>query len=157
MDDPWFRRPLATRAPAGGLVGVDGKPRRGGEFEPFYIPRPVMPQLDEADYPGFLAFCSASLVSVTRRTFDPSEVRPHQRIDHDKARHMDAAGLAKPIMVSVEPFILDGHHRWWEHNALHTPVDSYVLGLPFAEAVAFMFSFPKVYAYGDGQPHPEAF
>lgn len=44
-----------TRAPSGGHTGLDGKFRRGGEFEPFYVPRQDMPQVDEVDYVPLLA------------------------------------------------------------------------------------------------------
>lgn len=153
MDSLWYQRPLDPRAPRGGEIGVDGRERRGGEFEPFYVPRLVMPQLDESDYPAFLSYCNGAGVAVEAVTLPPSAVRPHQRVDLAKVRAMGSDALAKPILVSEEPFILDGHHRWAEAARIGAELQALRLSLSFESAVAFMFGFPRVYAYGDGQPH----
>lgn len=140
--DLWFDRPLDRRAPAGGLIGVDGEFRRGGEFEPFYVPRPAMPQIDEADYPALFDFADAQGVHWGRVILPPQIIHPHQRVNVDKARHMDDATLAKPILVSVEPNVLDGNHRWYAHKERNTPVPCVQFALPFEDAVKFLFSFP---------------
>ena len=54
--DPWFERPLDHRAPKGGEEGVNGHHYKGGEFLPFYVPRPVMPQIEHHDLNALIRF-----------------------------------------------------------------------------------------------------
>ncbi len=157
MTDKWFDRSITPRAPSHGSTGVDGVYRKGGEFEPFYVPRRFMPQVNEEDYPDLLAFAQAHGATYQEVMLAPQDVRPHQRIDHDKARKMDAGCLHKPILISVDPFILDGHHRWWAHEAIHMDISAFRFDLEFEAAIAFLFSFPKTFSYGDGQTHAQAF
>lgn len=138
----WYTRPLDPRAPAGGEVGVDGRERRGGEFEPFYVPRPVMPQLEASDYPELLAFASERGVTVTFETAHPDTLKPHQRISTLRDA-FDPAQLSKPVLASADSYILDGNHRLAAHKALGTPVPCYRVWLEFEPAIAFLFAFPK--------------
>lgn len=152
--DPWFDRPLDRRAPAGGERGVDGRLRRGGEFEPFYVPRPVMPQVDEAAYPDLFRFATAQGVVVRFVRRDAKALQLHQRIDWAHVHALDPATLAKPILVSADGFVLDGNHRAAAHRLAGAPIECIELQLEFEAAVAFLFRFPGVYAYGDGAVHP---
>lgn len=150
----WYQHPLDKRACAHGEMGVDGKQYRGGEFLPFYIPRAVMPQIDEADFDAFFAFIESKGVSFTSETFSPKELRAHQRVSMDKAKHMDEATLAKPVLVSRDHYVLDGNHRWTAHVLNGTDVPAYQIDLDFEASIELMFAFPKTYSYGDGQNHP---
>lgn len=149
----WYDHPLDTRAPTGGEIGLNGKHYKGGEFLPFYVPRPVMPQLDEADYPEFFDFVTAQGWSYRLTTLDPKELHFHQRVAWDKVIHMSPEQLAKPILVSQDGFILDGNHRGEAHIRNHTAAPAVVINLDFEAAIKLMFSFPKTYAYGDGKEH----
>lgn len=150
----WFERPLVSRAPSGGMQGVDDHFYKGGEFMPFYIPRGVMPQVDEKDLNELFDFLETNGIKVVDGIMLPSFIRPHQRIDHDKARHMDEATLKKPALISEDRFIIDGNHRWWEHKELGSPLATFSIMLPFEKAVAAVFLFPKTYYYADGKAHP---
>jgi hypothetical protein len=145
------------QAPKGGATGVDGAYRLGGEFEPFYVPRPLMPQVDEDCYFELLQYVQQHGHAWSYAEVDPSTLQPHQRIDHDRARHMDPLCLKKPVLVAQDGYILDGNHRWWEHNHLGLPIRTISIDLPFAAAIEFLFSFPKTYSYGDGAEHKEGF
>ena len=146
----WFTQPIPRRAPAGGCTDpLNGRAYRGGEVLPFYVPRPIMPQLDEAAYPGFLALCEARGVTVERVTVNPATLRNHQRIDRIHAAAMPDEVRAKPILTSADGFILDGNHRWALHRQLGLPVACYRIGLPFEQAVALLFSDPDTYDLAD--------
>jgi len=150
----WYKHPLDTRATKHGEIGVDGKEYKGGEFLPFYIPRPEMPQVDEIYYPELFLFIEAQHVSLKLEKFDPHALHAHQRVNWDKVRTMDAETLAKPILTSEDGYVLDGNHRWTAHVLNKTEVNAYVIGLEFEKAIELLFSFPKTYAYGDGNFHP---
>lgn len=150
----WYLHPMDRRAPAGGERGVDGRERKGGEFEPFYVPRPAMPQVDEAAFPALLRYCSAHGVVVRLARRDPFALHLHQRIDWAHVHALDAATLAKPVLVSADGYVLDGNHRTAGHRLAHAPIETVELELGFEAAVRFLFGFPGAYAYGDGRFHP---
>lgn len=144
---PWYERPIHRRAMRGGEVGIDGKFYRGGEMMPFYIPRPLMPQIDEADYEEFLDFCAREGVRVIRRAINPMILHPHQRLDPLHLERIKAAGVEdKLAFVSLDLYVLDGNHRWLLHLREHIPLPSYQIELPFEKAIELMFRFPKTYA-----------
>jgi hypothetical protein len=140
----WFRNQFHQRAMAGGEDWF-GKRYRGGEFLPFYVPRPVMPQIEEEDYPEFLAFARERDVRVTARLYQPQMLRPHQRLDRFHAERMPQSVEAKPCYVSRELFILDGNHRWMLHVRHNTMVPCLEIELDFERAIELMFDFPKTY------------
>ncbi|MGN6818291.1 MAG: hypothetical protein ACTHJR_06425 [Sphingomonas sp.] len=147
----WYNQPLDLRAPRGGELGLNGREYKGGEFLPFYVPRPEMPQIDEIDLPEFLDFVRNRQVDVLTEAVDPATLRAHQRIDIDIAVKMQPQVLAKPAVVSKDSYVLDGNHRWWAHVHQHlSPMNILRIGLPFAEAIALMFAFPKTYTLVPG-------
>lgn len=146
---------LELHAPAGGAPGLNGKTYRGGEFLPFYIPRAMMPQIDQADLPDFLSFAEEEGVSVLRGFIPPAHVRPHQRVQKALVSEMPPEALRKPILVSSEEYVLDGHHRLAAAQRLGQPlIPAITLGLLFEDALKLMFRFPRTYSYGDGAFHP---
>jgi hypothetical protein len=114
-------------------------------MEPFMVPRSEMPQLDHGDVKAFLAFARAGGVAVERVTVAPGDVKPHQLVAWDPARPPNMHALGRPIMISAESLILDGHHRWNVAHRVGADLDAYRLGLEWPRAVAFLFSFPKVH------------
>jgi len=155
-ENGWWLRPLDRHAPTGGEIGLDGIYRKGGEFLPFYVPREIMPQVDEEDTPELISFARAEGVRVTEGKIDPEWVKPHQRIAMDKVHAMPDSLLLKPCLISVEPNILDGNHRWMKHHLTHSKEMPFVrFHLEFGKAIDLIFRFPKSYAYGDGNYHPE--
>jgi len=150
----WFNHPIHGRSPKGGEVGVDGQYRKGGEFEPFYVPRQVMPQIDEADLLAFVEFATFNGVEVEDREVDITELKFHQRVDMVKVHNLTEDELAKPLLVSEDLFVLDGNHRAVGHKLNGTPARCLVIKAVFEQAIGLLFSFPGTYSYGDGQFHP---
>lgn len=134
-----------ARAPAGG-VSEYGRVFRGGEFLPFYVPRPDMPQVDEANLPELVARAFNAGISPAFEVVDPSTLRAHQRIDHAKAKAMPPGVYLKPVLISADGYVLDGNHRWWSHVYRHEGVMNAIrLGLPFEQAIAWLFELPFTY------------
>ncbi len=141
----WYETPYHPRAERGGEDRF-GKHYTAGEFLPFYVPRPVMPQIEEEDFPDFIEFCAERGVEVIVRYREPTQLRPHQRIDKFKAERMPPEVEQKTVFVSLDMYILDGNHRWMLHVIRQTRVPCFEIRLPFEEAIALMFAFPKTYA-----------
>lgn len=149
----WYDHAIDSRAPRGGETGVDGKQYKGGEFMPFYVPRPEMPQIDEKDYPEFFEFVESQGWSYHKESCDPHTLYFHQRVVWNSKTRINSEVLAKPILVSRDGYVLDGNHRATAHLQLDTDVPAIILNLDFESAIKLMFSFPKTYSYGDGKKH----
>lgn len=150
----WYEHSFHRHAEAGGELGINGRCYKGGTFMPFYVPRAVMPQIDEVDLPEFIDFLKAKEVGVEWRVFDPRDLRAHQKVDMRKVFAMSPEVLAKPLLVSADRFVLDGNHRWTGHMHRGSKCNAWEIGLHFEPAIATMFEFPKTYSYGDGNYHP---
>lgn len=115
-----------------------------------------MPQIDDAKYGELIQFASVQGIKFFEELVAPESLHPHQRIDKLKVKHMEQnpEALAKRLLVSADDYILDGNHRWLGHWLLKTPAPIYRVNRGFEEAIAFLFSFPGCYCYGDGAVHP---
>jgi hypothetical protein len=140
----WCDLPLDDRA-KGLEQGCNGKLYRSGEFMPFYVPRPVMPQIDECDQAGFVQFATQQGVVIRHDTYSPDQLKPHQRISIDHAINMSLDVAAKPIIISSDMFILDGNHRWYWHEQHDSKLNCIVVELEFEQAIKLMFNYPKTY------------
>jgi len=151
----WCERPLDSRAHKGGEEGLNDKRYKGGEFLPFYVPRDVMPQIDDALYPKLIQFGQVHGVVFETKQIEPHVLKPHQHIDKLKANHIAALPevFNKPVLVSVDDYILDGNHRWLSHLLVNKPVNTYQINRTFEDAILFLFKFPGTYYYGDGVKH----
>lgn len=86
----------------------------------FPIPREVMPQIDSSHVESFIAYMESEGVDHEYVTVDPSSLDPTQKeINTDKTDSMDLSSAGgrtlnlKPLIISRDWEILDGHHRWW--------------------------------------------
>jgi len=79
------------------------------------VARSKMPQIADCDIPSLLAYLGEMEISFSAGLIDPHVVKSHQAIDETKARNMPAKWLRTPILISKEPFVIDGNHRWWRH------------------------------------------
>lgn len=134
-----------AHAPRGGAE-VFGRHYNGGQWLPFYVPRPAMPQVDEMDLTRMIADLFATGVQATFEAVHPKELRAHQRVDHAKARSMPNVLMVKPVIVSRDSYIVDGNHRWWAH--VHHESEAMLVirvDLPFDDAVAWLLKQPYVY------------
>jgi|SRR6187455_751983 len=128
-------------APHGGEIGENGLRYRGGEFVPFYKPRPLMPQVDDKAYPAMRLWLTENAIPFFTEAVDAWTLHPHQRIDAVKAANIPDSVLAIPLLVSRGGFILDGNHRWLAHLERGKPCEVIRIGLPFDDAIAALFKF----------------
>lgn len=151
----WYKLPLDHRACKGGEEGVNGDEYKGGEFLPFYVPRPVMPQVDECDLTALIEFVTFRGCETKEGKTDPDELHFHQRVDFDKCKKMKKETLKKPVLISLDMFVLDGNHRTMEHKLLGTEVPYIMLCKPFEEAIGLLMAFPGTYEYCNGDDGKE--
>lgn len=119
------------------------------------ILRSQMPQVDEADLADLIAFLQSEDIIVSSCNINPRLIRGRQKVDRSKIRNMTRnLVLSKPILVSREPLIIDGNHRWFYADYYHIPeIFAWKVNLPFEDALAAVMRFPKTYEYGDGNAH----
>lgn len=147
MTPAWCK--LATipaRATRAGVDPVNGQRYAAGEFEPVYIPRQRMPQIEPQQYPALLRLCRARHVSVTRATVNPASLKVHQRAPLSEVQSLTPAQLRVPVLVSADGYVLDGNHRRAGHLRAGTRCPVLRLGLPFCAAARLLFSLPGCHA-----------
>lgn len=125
-----------------------------GHFEPFLIPRALMPQINEADYPELFAWLEAQSVGVEQDIFHPDELRLHQRMDRHSLRAMPLAIEREPILVSRDLYVIDGNHREERHKEDGRMLSAFVIDRDFAEAVMLVRAFPRAYEIADDSDIP---
>lgn len=141
MSAPWWTRDIDPRTPKGGAIGIDGQWRRGGEFEPTLVPRPLMPQVDEADYPALFQWAAWQGVAVREETIPAAHLKHHQAVNMRRVRTMPPDLLAKPLLVDRDGYVLDGNHRAAAHLLAGTPAPCCVFDAAFEEAIAVLETF----------------
>jgi len=113
------------------------------------IDRLEMPQIPSKALPAFLDETRASGIRVTGRTVPASALRATQselhRADVEKNFRRQTQ-LEKPLVVSGDGFILDGHHRWAAIRALdpHGAVNVVEVGLPIRALLKHAHAFSGV-------------
>jgi hypothetical protein len=127
-----------------------GRHYHGGQFFPFYIPRDLMPQVDDTS--EMLRFLRQHGAITRHEEVNPRSIFPHQRVDASliPALTNNRALLKKPVLVSGDDYILDGHHRWDAHivrNDATMPIVR-IANLTFEQAVDLMFQDKHTYTYG---------
>lgn len=87
------------------------------------IPRIEMPQVASNDVHELLIFLQSHQVSFAPDRVSAASLLPTQNeLDADKAKNIELKADEKPILVSSDSYILDGHHRWlkalWDGETL---------------------------------------
>jgi len=83
--------------------------------------RVEMPQIVAKKLPAFLKELREDGAKCSRKSYDANKLKPMQnKLDTSKVERLKNTpeALKKPIVVSQDHFILDGHHRWAACDAL---------------------------------------
>ena len=79
------------------------------------VNRAQMPQINSKDIKDYLEFLKDKGIGVSAKTINVSKVGMTQKdINLDKVKALlgtDRSNLAKPVIISKDGYILDGHHR----------------------------------------------
>ena len=111
--------------------------------------RDQMPQIKSQYVPEFLRGLQAKGVAVTVTAVPAGEILPTQvELNLDKVRGMREAGKTadnRPVIMSSDNHILDGHHRWAQdlEEDPSRPVRVYRVDLPIGDLLNEAKAFPK--------------
>lgn len=75
----------------------------------------MMPQIASADVPGFLHDLATKGIKSKTTRIEAGKIKPSQgEFNPDKIAKMMHKDLSheKPILMSRDYYIIDGHHRW---------------------------------------------
>jgi len=128
------------------------------EFHPasgtLNIPRNEMPQIKSEHRGAMTNFLTARGITATPETVEASSLKPTQReFSPAKVKQaLDFKGNDRPILVSSDGFILDGHHQWLAKAQQEVPVKITRLSKPIAELLATMKEFPSAGMTKDAEP-----
>lgn len=117
------------------------------------IPRVEMPQIAAADVPEFITFLKKnhgiqtwkyelrlSVLKVTQKDLNLDKVA-------NMANELDAEQLKKPIIVSKDNFVLDGHHRFVALLNMNPSgfIPAYHVDLEINKLLTVAYEFPKTF------------
>ena len=84
------------------------------------IKRKEMPQIEDNDQDHFLKWLSGQGVKWSKSQAAPGQIKPSQaEINVDAAQELadsNSSKLSKPVIISKDFYIIDGHHRWYAHE-----------------------------------------
>jgi SPP1 gp7 family putative phage head morphogenesis protein len=120
---PLFAMLREARAPMAGVkqaIGPDSRYDNADGWEPFPaewptlgIPRRMMPQVTADQREDVIAHLATLGVAHERRTLPAEALRPTQdEWSGEKVRAAAARRSSKPILISGDQRIVDGHHQW---------------------------------------------
>jgi len=116
------------------------------------LTRQDLPQIKSSDVLEFMKWLRTEHdVATEEETINPSDLTPIQKeINLDKVAGMVAAkGLEvlatdKPVMVSGDDYLIDGHHRWYALlDADYPTIDIVRVGMTAAELIPLMKTWDK--------------
>lgn len=117
------------------------------------LQREELPQIDQKDIPEFLNHLKKNKVKVIHDEANVSSLIPSQnKLNWEKVEHLmtkkEKKLKEKPIFISKNKEILDGHHRWYALKMINknASIPTYVIELNFNDAVNEMKSFHKTYS-----------
>lgn len=124
------------------------------------IPRIEMPQITASDLPDFLSWLKKQGIHWLSSAIPAADLKATQReinsakvaklIDKADGDPRTLAKTKKPVLTSIDRYILDGHHRW---AALYnvdpmTLMPCIVLQLPVRLLLPLMQKYPRVFHKG---------
>lgn len=119
------------------------------------VPRDKMPQVNAKDVPEYLSWLQEQHgVRSARERVRVSDLKPTQgEINTKKVSAMFGTGmetLGKPVIVSQDNYILDGHHRWLAilHADPNCNLDCYRVYTDMGHLLELTRHFPKAWSAG---------
>lgn len=117
------------------------------------IRRAEMPQIASKDYSDYMKHLKANGISLKEGEMNPDDLKPIQKefIKAKVENSMDKmVGVLKsgkgfkPIIVSSDNYIIDGHHRWIAHKNARMMMPVLKANVKMDKLLKVTHEFPKV-------------
>jgi hypothetical protein len=114
------------------------------------IPREKMPQIDSEDHKSFKKFLDKRNIGVRMIEINPKSLRATQgEFDSKKIESGLKKTEIRPIIVSQDGFVIDGHHRWLQAiNGNKNTMKAIEIGTDARKALKLANKFPKSFKKG---------
>ena len=117
------------------------------------IKRDKMPQVRSKDYDELIVHLKKNGVSVQKKSVKATKLKATQsdfNVDKivDKISSIKTLGKAKPLIVSSDSYIIDGHHRWLAAKNVGGSIDVMQSNVKVKELLKHVYSFPKTFTKG---------
>jgi hypothetical protein len=125
--DVWKR--LAAGGPGSGCHGPNcGKPKGTVTLKnSLRIPRSKMPQISKANLKDYIGWLGKQGIATKEETVNPESLKPIQKtVNKDVAMMLppDVNIPDRPMIISKDSYILDGHHRYFRALMDHLPMNA---------------------------------
>jgi len=118
------------------------------------MPRMNLPQIKSTDVSNFCEWLESNGVDCLRTSVQVGELTPVQKeinldkVESMKMKHLDGQidlSNGKPIMISNDEHLVDGHHRWYALKDLDetNKIDVVIIDAPILELISLMKQYPK--------------
>ena len=118
------------------------------------LSRMELPQIKSTDVPEFIEWLDEKGVDSLRTSMEVGELTPIQKeinlekTDSMAAKHEEGEidlSTGKPVMVSSDEHLVDGHHRWYALRELNpnNRLDVVMIDAPILDLISLMKQFPK--------------
>ena len=118
------------------------------------LSRAQLPQIKSTDVPEFIEWLDEKGVESLKTSVEVGDLTPIQKeINLDKTDSMAAKhtqgeinlSVGKPVMVSNDEYLVDGHHRWYALRELNPDnrLDTIIIDAPILDLITLMKEFPK--------------
>ena len=110
------------------------------------VPRRHMPQIEEEHYKNLFKHLHANGATVKKVSVDARDLDATQAEFSDKGieKSMTNGKMNKPIIISSDNYVLDGHHRWLAaKNGRKHNITAFKLSVPAKEGLSLLINFPK--------------
>lgn len=117
------------------------------------VPRSEMPQIKSTDMQDFRAWLDSQGITTVEENIEVVDLNPTQsEINVDKVEGMLAAksieqlSQSKPVLVTEDDFLIDGHHRWFAllSDSEENVIRSVRVGAPIQQLLKISHDYPKV-------------
>lgn len=118
------------------------------------ISREDMPQITQNNHGDFKSFLDSHKIEVKTKQLHPASIMPCQNeLNTHKIENLMSNTLKtmKPIFISNDGYILDGHHTWAANLLNGTLMIVNEIGLPMNDLFNIVKEYDKVFNVGINQ------
>jgi hypothetical protein len=108
------------------------------------VPREAMPQISTDQHGALVDFLGARGVDAQQGEVDANALKPTQaEFSQEKVDNAtELASDGRPVLISSDGHVLDGHHQWLSKLQTGEPVNAIQLGAPIEELLPMVNEFP---------------